>query len=45
MTKEKVQKDNERSTKHKHKTKDRVARITLKIGGECELGSSGRVSS
>ena len=30
--KEKVQKDKQRSTKHTHKTKDRVVRTTLKIG-------------
>ena len=28
---EKVQKDRQRSTKHTHKTKDRVTRTTLKI--------------
>ena len=32
--KEKVQKDKQRSTKHTHKTKDRVTRTTLKTGGE-----------
>jgi hypothetical protein len=31
--KEKVQKDKQRSTKHTYKTKDRVTRIPLKIGG------------
>jgi len=41
--KEKVQKVKQRSTKHTHKTKDRVRRTPLKIGGE--LGCSGRVSS
>jgi hypothetical protein len=35
-------KDNQRSTKHTHKTKDRVTRTPLKIGGE--LRCSGRVS-
>ena len=30
--KEKVQKDEQRSTKHTHKTKDRVRRIPLKTG-------------
>ena len=30
--KEKVQKDKQRSTKHTHKTKDRVIRTPLKIG-------------
>ena len=40
---EKVQKDNQRSTKHTYKTKDRVTRTPLKTGGE--LRSSGRVSS
>jgi len=38
---EKVQKDKQRSTKHTHKTKDRVTRTPLKTGGE--LGCSGRV--
>jgi hypothetical protein len=42
-TKEKRQKDKQRSTKHTHKTKDRVTRFPLKIGGE--LRYSGRVSS
>jgi len=32
--KEKVQKDKQRSTKHTHKTKDRVTRSPLKTGGE-----------
>ena len=32
--KEKVQKDKQRSTKHTHKTKDRVTRTPLKLGGE-----------
>jgi hypothetical protein len=40
---EKVQKDKQRSTKHTHKTKDRVTRTLLKTGGE--LRCSGRVSS
>ena len=38
-----VQKDKQRSTKHTHKTTDRVTRTTLKTGGE--LRCSGRVSS
>ena len=42
-SKEKVQKDNQRSTKHTHKTKDRVTRTPLKTGGE--LRCSGRESS
>ena len=41
--KEKEQKDKQRSTKHIHKTKDRVTRTPLKIGGE--LRSSERVGS
>jgi carbamoylphosphate synthase small subunit len=41
--KEKVQKDKQRSTKHTHKTKDRVTRTPLKTGGE--LRCSGKVSS
>ena len=41
--KEKVQKDKQRSTKHTHKTKDRVTRTPLKTGGE--LRCSGSVSS
>jgi hypothetical protein len=32
LPKEKVQKDKQRSTKHKHKTKDRVTRTLLKPG-------------
>ena len=41
--KEKVQKDKQRSTKHTHKTKNRVTRTALKTGGE--LRCSGRLSS
>ena len=41
--KEKGQKDKQRSTKHTHKTKDRVTRSPLKIEGE--LRWSGRVGS
>ena len=41
--KEKVQKDQQRSTKHTYKTKDRVKGTPLKTGGE--LRCSGRVSS
>ena len=41
--KEKVQKDKQRSTKHTHKTKDRVTRTPLKMG--VERRCSGRVSS
>ena len=41
--KEKVQKDKQRSTKHTHKTKDRVTRTPLSTGGE--LWCSGRVYS
>jgi hypothetical protein len=41
--KEKVQKDKQRYTKHKYKTKDRVTRTPLKTGGE--LRCSGRVGS
>jgi len=32
MVKGKVQKDKQRSTKHSHKTKDRVTRTQLKTG-------------
>ena len=32
MTKRKVQKDKQRSTKHTHKTKDRVTRASVKTG-------------
>jgi hypothetical protein len=39
----KVQKDKQRSTKHTHKTKDRVTRTSPKTGGE--LMCSRRVSS
>ena len=42
-SKERVQKDKQRFTKHVHKTKDRVTRTPLKTGGE--LRWSGRVSS
>jgi hypothetical protein len=35
--KEKVQKDKQRSTKHTHKTKDRVTRIALKTGGGAQV--------
>ena len=41
--KEKGQKNKERSTKHRYKTKDRVTRTPLKPGGE--LRCSGRVGS
>ena len=41
--KEKVQTDKQRSTKHTYKTKDRVTRTLLKVGGE--LRCSGRVDS
>jgi len=41
MAKRKGQKDNQRSTKHTHKTKDRVTRPPLKTGGE--LRCCGRV--
>ena len=39
----KVQKYKQRSTKHTHKTKDRVTRATPKTGGE--LMSCGKISS
>jgi hypothetical protein len=42
-SKEKVQKDKQRSTKHTHKTKDRVIQTPLNSGGE--LRCSGRASS
>ena len=42
-SKEKVQKDKQRSTKHTHKTKDRVTRTPLKTGDE--LRCCGRISS
>ena len=42
-SKEKVQKDKQRSTKHTYKTKDRVTQTPVKTGGE--LRCSGRVSS
>ena len=41
--KEQVQKDKQRSTKHTHKTKDRVTPTPLKTGGEPRC--SGRISS
>ena len=43
LSKEKVQKVKQRSTKHTYTTKDRVTRTPLKTGGE--LRFSGRVSS
>ena len=42
-SKEKVQKDKQRSTKHTHTAKDRVTRTPLKPGGE--LMCSERVGS
>ena len=41
--KENLQKERKRSTKHTHKTEDRVTRTPLKTGGE--LKCSGRVNS
>ena len=41
--KEKVQRDKQRSTKHTHKTKDRLTRTPLKTGGEFRC--FGRASS
>jgi len=41
--KEKVQKEKQRSTKHTHKTKDRVTRTLLKAGGKVRC--TGRVGS
>jgi len=41
-SKEKVQKDKQRCTKHTHATKDRVSGTSIKPGGE--LWCSGRVS-
>jgi hypothetical protein len=42
-SKEKVQKNKQRYTKHAYKTKDRITRTPLKTG--CELRCSGRVGS
>jgi hypothetical protein len=42
-TKEKVQKDKQRSTKHTYKTKNRVTRTSLKTVGE--LSCPGRISN
>jgi hypothetical protein len=42
-SKEKVQKDKQRLTKHTYKTKDRATRTPLKTG--CEFRCSGRVGS
>ena len=42
-SKEKVQKDKQRSTKHTYKTKDRVTWTPLETGGE--LRCSGRIDS
>jgi hypothetical protein len=36
----KVQKDKQRSTKHTHKTKDRVTQTPLKTGGELRCSRS-----
>ena len=36
MAKEKVQRDKQRSTKHRHKNKDQVTQTPLKNGGELE---------
>jgi hypothetical protein len=46
-SKEKVQKDKQRSTKHTHKTKDRVTRTPLKTGDElrCSWSVSSSVST
>ena len=38
--KEKGQKDKQRSTKHTHKTKDRVTQIPLRTGGELRCSES-----
>ena len=38
--KEKVQNDKQRSTKHTHKTNDRVTQTPLKTGGELRVGNS-----
>ena len=43
VQKKKVQRNKQRSTKHTHKTKDRVTRTPLKTGGE--LRCSGRVGN
>ena len=42
--KEKVQQEKQRSTKHTHKTKDRVTRTPLKTGGELRCSGSVRSS-
>ena len=39
--KEKVQNDKQRSTKHTHKTKDRVTRTPLKTEGELRCSRTG----
>jgi len=39
MAKKKKYKYKQRSTKHTHKTKDRVTRTPLKTGGELYLGT------
>ena len=54
MTKEKGQKDNQRSSKHTHKTKDRVTRVPLntlgdlrcpgRVGNSCSTGGICRVN-
>ena len=40
--KEKVQKDKQRSTKHSHKTKDRVTRTPIKTGGKLRCSRKGK---
>ena len=40
--KEKEQKDKQRSTKHTHRTKDRVTRTPLKTGGDPQVLRKGK---
>jgi len=42
MTKEKGQRDKQRSTKHTHKIKDGVTRTPLKTGGGTQVLRKGR---
>jgi hypothetical protein len=43
-SKAKVQKDNQRSTKHKHKSTDRVTQTSIKTGGVLRCSGSVRSS-
>jgi hypothetical protein len=42
MAKEKVQKDKQRSTKHTHKTTDRITRAPIKNRGQTQVLQKGK---